>query len=66
METTVTSVLTCIGNVGPGLSAVGPMGNFSHFSILSKLVLSADMLIGRLEIFPFILLFSPTTWKSRT
>ena len=66
METTVTSVLTCIGNVGPGLSIVGPMGNFSHFSIVSKLVLSADMLIGRLEIFPFILLFSPTTWKSRT
>ena len=66
METTVTSVLTCIGNVGPGLSVVGPMGNFSHFSVLSKLVLSADMLIGRLEIFPFILLFAPTTWKSRT
>lgn len=66
METTVTSVLTCIGNVGPGLSIVGPMGNFSHFSLLSKLVLTADMLIGRLEIFPLILLFSPTTWKSRT
>ena len=66
METTVTAVLTCIGNVGPGLSIVGPTGNFSHFSALSKLVLSANMLIGRLEIFPFILLFAPTTWKSRT
>ena len=66
METTVTAVLTCIGNVGPGLSVVGPTGNFSHFSTLSKLVLSANMLIGRLEIFPFILLFAPTTWKSRT
>ena len=66
METTVTAVLTCIGNVGPGLSIVGPTGNFSHFSTLSKLVLSANMLIGRLEIFPFILLFAPTTWKSRT
>ena len=65
METTVSSVLTCIGNVGPGLSMVGPSGNFSHFSTLSKLVLSADMLIGRLEIFPMMLLFAPTTWKSR-
>ncbi len=65
MATTVTSVLTCIGNVGPGLSVVGPTGNFSGLSVLSKLVLSADMLIGRLEIFPFILLFSPSTWKSR-
>ncbi len=66
MESTVTAVFACIGNVGPGLSMVGPMGNFANFSVMSKLVLTADMLIGRLEIFPMLLLFSPSTWKSRT
>ena len=66
METTVTAVITCIGNVGPGLGMVGPTGNYSAFSVFSKLVLTADMLIGRLEIFPMLLLFSPSTWKSRT
>ena len=63
ITTTVTSVLTCINNVGPGLSAVGPIENFSDFSIVSKFILMADMLIGRLEIFPMIILFLPSTWK---
>ena len=63
--TTVTGVLTCIGNVGPGLSMVGPSGNFSAFSDASKLVLSLDMLFGRLEIFPLILMFSPRIWGRR-
>lgn len=63
ITTTVTSVITCINNVGPGLSAVGPVENFSHFSVVSKIVLMADMLIGRLEIFPMIILFLPNTWK---
>ena len=62
-ETTVSSVLTCMSNVGPGLGAVGPSDNFSVFSLLSKIVLSFDMLAGRLELFPVILLFSPSTWK---
>lgn len=66
METTVTAVFACIGNVGPGLGLVGPNGNFADFSLVSKLVLTADMLIGRLEIFPFLFLFSTATWKSRT
>ncbi len=62
-DTTVGAVFTCIGNVGPGLGEVGPAGNFSIFSNLSKLVLSFDMLAGRLELFPIIILFSPSTWR---
>ncbi len=60
---TVTAVLACINNVGPGLEMVGPVGNFSDFSWFSKLVLSGNMLIGRLEIFPMVLLFAPSVWK---
>ena len=61
--TTVTSVITCIHNVGPGLNMVGPVGNFASFSVLSKIVLSFNMLVGRLEIMPMLILFSPATWK---
>lgn len=60
---TLTAVITCISNVGPGLEAVGPMGNFSGFSNLSKLVLSFCMIIGRLEMFPIFVLFSRNAWK---
>ncbi len=65
LETTVTAVLACINNIGPGLGMVGPAGNFSFFSPLSKLVLSFDMLLGRLEIFPMLLLFMPSVWRRR-
>ena len=65
METTVTSVVACMNNIGPGLDLVGPMGNYAAFSGFSKLVLSADMLIGRLEIFPMLMLLVPATWKAR-
>ncbi len=61
--THVTSVLTCINNVGPGLSVVGPTGNFSSLSNLSKIVLTCDMLIGRLEIMPMLILFFPSVWN---
>ena len=61
--TTFTAVLTCLSNVGPGLEMVGPMGNFSAFSDLSKVVLSLCMIIGRLEIFPILVLFSSDAWK---
>ena len=61
--TNFTAVLACFTNIGPGLEAVGPTCNFAHFSDLSKLVLSADMLAGRLEIFPILVLFSHSTWK---
>ena len=58
-----TAALTCMSNVGPGLDVVGPAGNFSAFSGLSKIVLSACMVIGRLEIFPILVLFSRGAWK---
>ncbi len=65
-ETSITSVITCINNVGPGLgSLVGPIGSFSMFSDFSKIVLSIDMLLGRLEIFPILILFSPRIYKRR-
>ena len=63
LVTTFTAVAACINNVGPGLEIVGPMGNFSSFSPWSKLLLSFDMLVGRLEIFPMLLLFAPALWK---
>lgn len=63
IETNVTAVLSCINNIGPGLDMVGPMGSFSAFSWHSKLVLSFDMLAGRLELFPMIMLFTPQAWK---
>ena len=58
-----TAVLTTISNVGPGLGKVGPAGNFASFSPLSKIVLIFDMLAGRLEIFPLIVLIYAGTWK---
>lgn len=65
ITTTMTAVITCISNVGPGLGAVGPYGNFADFSILSKLVLCFDMLAGRLEIIPMLMLFSPYAWSRK-
>ena len=62
VETTFTAVLACFNNIGPGFDAVGPTCNFSGLSDLSKLVLSLDMLAGRLEIFPILALFSRNTW----
>ena len=61
--TTVTSVLTTLGNVGPGLAGVGPAQNFAAYSRFSKLVLVFDMLAGRLEIFPLFVLMYAGTWK---
>ena len=63
MISNFTAVATSIGNVGPGLGIVGPMGNFSSYSVLSKAVFSFCMIAGRLEIFPVLLLFAPTFWK---
>ena len=61
--TNFTAGAATINNIGPGLSGVGPTGNFSQYSDFSKIVLSLDMLIGRLEIFPILVLFSPYAWK---
>ncbi len=58
-----TASLSCISNIGPGLEIVGPTGNFSGYSSFSKVVFSIDMLAGRLEFFPIMILFSPATWK---
>lgn len=65
VEESISSVATCINNVGPGLGVVGPVGNFSSLSHISKLILSFDMLLGRLEIFPILLLFIPSVWKRK-
>ena len=63
--TNITAVLACFNNIGPGLEQVGPMCNFSAYSPLSKFVLILDMLAGRLEIFPILVLFSRGTWTHR-
>lgn len=60
--TNITASLSCISNVGPGLNAVGPHGSYSVFSSFSKLILSLEMIAGRLELFPLLVLFSPKTW----
>ncbi len=65
ITTSLSSVLACFNNIGPGLELVGPTGNFSMFSSLSKLVLIIDMLAGRLEIFPILILFSRSAWRHR-
>ena len=61
--TSFTAVAANINNTGPGLGMVGPVGNYSEFSILSKIILIFDMLAGRLELFPLMLLFAPSAWK---
>ncbi len=63
LVTNFTAVTATFNNVGPGLNMVGPTGNFAFFSVPSKLVLIFDMLAGRLELFPMLVLFSPATWK---
>ena len=62
-ETNFSAIAATLNNIGPGLDAVGPVENFSKFSILSKLVMIFDMLAGRLELFPVLVLFYPGTWK---
>jgi trk system potassium uptake protein TrkH len=61
--TNITAVTATINNIGPGFSGVGPTRNFADFSMLSKLVFSLNMFIGRLEIYPMLMLFVPRTWK---
>lgn len=63
--TNISAVAACFNNVGPGFELVGATGNYGHYSDFSKLVLSADMLLGRLEIFPLLVLFSPDTWSRK-
>ena len=66
LVTTVTAIITCHNNAGPGLGLVGPSGNYSIFSAPAKLLLALNMLLGRLEIFPVLLLFSPSIWRRKS
>ena len=61
--TNFTAVTAAINNIGPGLDLVGPTSNFGFFTMQSKIILIFDMLAGRLELFPMLLLFTPATWK---
>lgn len=65
-ETNFTAVVSCINNIGPGLSHVGPAGNFADYTSFSKVVLSFAMLMGRLEIYPLLMALSPDFWSKRS
>ena len=65
LQTTASAVVACINNIGPGLGIVSPVGNYSEFSVFSKIVLSLNMMIGRLEIYPMLLLISPAIWRRK-
>ena len=65
LETNFTAAAACFNNIGPGLGAVGPTSNFAAYSPFSKIVLSVAMLLGRLEIYPILLVFTPVFWKRR-
>ena len=65
LETNISAAAACFNNIGPGFAAVGPTRSYADYSVFSKLVLSAAMLMGRLEIFPLLLTFSPTTWRTK-
>ena len=61
--TNFTAIAATLNNIGPGLAGVGPTKDFSGYNDISTLVMTLDMLIGRLEIFPILILFSPKVWK---
>lgn len=65
ITTNLSAVVACFNNIGPGFEMVGATGNFGAYSVLSKLVLILDMLAGRLEIFPILILFSRSAWKNK-
>ncbi len=62
-ETNFSAVAACFNNIGPGFNVVGPVGNYAGYSVLSKIMLSMAMLLGRLEIYPILFLLSPSTWS---
>lgn len=65
IETNFSAAVSCFNNIGPGLAGVGPASSYADYSTLSKLVLSFAMLLGRLEIFPILIVFSPSTWTRK-
>ena len=64
-ETNFSAVAACFNNLGAGFGAVGPYGNYAAYSSFAKIILSLIMLLGRLEIFPLLLIFTPIFWKSK-
>ena len=64
-STTITAVFATVNNIGPGLGMVDPAGSYAAFSPLAKVVLTLDMLFGRLELYPMLILMLPTTWTRR-
>ena len=62
-ESSFTAALSCLSNIGPGLGAIGPACNFGGLSVFSKIVLTFTMLVGRLEIYPMLMLFVPSVWR---
>ena len=65
LVTNFTAIAATFNNIGPGLAKVGPTSNFGVFSPLAKYVLMFDMLAGRLELYPMLLIFVPSVWKRR-
>lgn len=65
LETNISAVCACFNNIGPGFGAVGPMANYAGYTAFSKILLSAAMLLGRLEIYPLLLTLAPTTWVKK-
>lgn len=65
LETNISAVCACFNNIGPGFGSVGPMANYSGYTAFSKVILSAAMLLGRLEIYPLLLTIAPSTWVKR-
>ena len=65
METNFSAVVACFNNIGPGLDMVGPAANYSIYSPFSTVILSLAMLLGRLEIFPMLLIFFPAAWSKK-
>lgn len=65
IETNFSAVAACFNNIGPGFGAVGPAASYAGYSVMSKIVLSLAMLLGRLELFPLLLAFAPSTWTKR-
>jgi trk system potassium uptake protein TrkH len=65
LETNFTAVSACFNNIGPGFANVGPMSSFAGYSDGATVLLTFAMLLGRLEIFPILLLFTPAMWKKK-
>ncbi len=65
LETNISATAACFNNIGPGLAGVGPMSSYAAYSGISKFVLSIAMLLGRLEIYPILIAFSPSTWSKK-